>query len=108
MKYIAVFLILNVLLLSSVSGIANIHHVTAYSCKAKTHNDCCQHKKGSDNDCAKTNCNIMMPCGACEFIIVPSEYFSPSVVDLPKQLAHPFSIGEISDYYGNDWNPPKA
>jgi hypothetical protein len=108
MKYIAVFLILNVLLLSSVTGMANISHVTA-SCCAKMKKDCCKPQKhSSDNDCAKGNCNAMMSCGTCGFIVVPSVSLSPAIIHLSNQHTLHFITGELSDYQDNDWNPPKA
>lgn len=109
MKYIAVFLILNVLLLSSLSGIAGIQHRTASCCTEKTHKDCCkQQKQRSDKDCAKGNCNAMLSCGTCGFIATQPVSFLPAVIDLSQQPAHPSLIGVLSDYYGKDWNPPKA
>ncbi|SDG12413.1 hypothetical protein [Mucilaginibacter gossypii] len=109
MKYIAVFLILNLLLLSSFSGIAGIQYGAAKCCKQKTHQDCCkQQKQKSAGDCAKGNCDAMVNCGTCSFIIVQPSSFSPAVVDLQQQAAYPFLIGALSDYYGNGWNPPKA
>jgi hypothetical protein len=109
MKYIAVFLILNILLLSSLSGIAGIQHGTASCCKQQTHKDCCkQQKQSADNDCAKGNCNAMVSCGTCGFIINESQVVLPAVTDLQQQSAYPFAIGALSDYYDNGWNPPKA
>ena len=108
MKYIAAFLILNVLLLSSVTGMGNISHATA-SCCAKIHAaNCKQQKHTSDNDCAKGNCNAMMACGTCGFIVVPSVSLSPAIIHLSNQHAPHFISGELSDYQDNDWNPPKA
>lgn len=109
MKYIAVFLILNVLLLSSVTGMANISHGTASCCTAKMKNDCCkQQKHGSDNDCAKGNCNAMLSCGTCGFVITTTVSISPIIFILSSKSIHPFAIGELSDYHGVGWNPPKA
>jgi hypothetical protein len=110
MKYIAVFLVLNVLLLSSVTGMANISHVTASCCATKMKKDCCkQQKHSSDNDCAKGTCNAMMSCGTCGFIVVSSVSLSPPIIHLiSNQNAPHFITGELSDYQDNDWNPPKA
>jgi hypothetical protein len=109
MKYIAVFLILNVLLLSSVTGMANIHHGTASCCKENAHaSDCKQQKHHPDDDCAKGNCNALLSCGTCGFIVIPSVSVLPAMIDLNNQTVHPLAIGELSDYHGNGWNPPKA
>ena len=109
MKSIAVFLILNILLLSSFSGIANIHHGKASCCVTKTQKDCCKkQKQGADNDCANGNCNAMLSCGTCGFIITASVSISPTISILSNQAVHPFAIGELSDYHGNGWNPPKV
>ncbi|WPU96432.1 hypothetical protein SNE25_12970 [Mucilaginibacter sabulilitoris] len=109
MKSIAVFLILNVLLLSSFTGMANIYHGKAACCIAKMYKDCCKHQKQNpDDNCAKGACNAMVPCGTCGFTIISSVSLSPAITDLNDQPAHPFAIGELSDYQDNDWNPPKA
>ncbi|MEO8948949.1 MAG: hypothetical protein ABI308_11120 [Mucilaginibacter sp.] len=109
MKYIGVFLILNILLLSSLSGIAGVQHGPAAFCKQETHKDCCkQQKQNSANDCAKGNCNAMLSCGTCGFVVNQEQAILPAVIDLHKQSAHPFAIGALSDYHGNGWNPPKA
>lgn len=109
MKYIAVFLILNILLLSSLSGIAGVQHGTASCCQQKIHKDCCkQQKQRSDNDCAKGNCNAMLSCGTCGFIINEPQVILPAVIDLHQQSAHLFAIGALSDYHDNGWTPPKA
>jgi hypothetical protein len=109
MKYIAVFLILNVLLLSSVTGVANISHGAASCCAAKTHAASCkQQKHSSANDCAKGNCNAMLSCGTCGFIVVQPISLSLAVIDLNRQTVHLFVVDELSDYHDNDWNPPKA
>jgi hypothetical protein len=111
MKYIAVFLTLCILFLSSVSGMANTlnHKGSASCCKESVHKDCCkQQKHGSDDDCAKGTCNAMPSCGNCGFIINPFVSLSPAMNDLNDQIIHPFEIGELSDYHSNDWNPPKA
>jgi len=108
MKYIAVFVILNVLLLSSVTGMANISHVTASCCAAEMKKDCCkQQKHSSDNDCAKGNCNAMLSCSTCGFLIISSVSLSPVISDLNTKTPHPLITGELSDYQDNDWNPPK-
>jgi hypothetical protein len=109
MKSIAVFLILNILLLSSFTGTANIHHGKASCCVAKTHTDCCkQPKHSAADDCAKGNCNAMLSCGICGFVIASSVSILPIISILSSQAVHPFLIGELSDYCGNGWNPPKA
>jgi hypothetical protein len=109
MKYIAVFLILNVLLLSSFSGMANIHHGKATCCLTKIQKNCCkQQKHNSDNDCAKGNCNAMLSCGTCGFVITATVSIPLIIPILSSQSVHPFPIGELSDYHGNGWNPPKV
>jgi hypothetical protein len=109
MKSIAVFLILNILLLSSFTGRANSHHGKASCCITKTHKDCCKkQKQGADDDCAKGNCNAMQSCGTCGFVITAPVSISPAISILSRQAVHPFAIGELSDYHGNGWNPPKA
>jgi len=109
MKYITVFVILNVLLLSSATGMANISHGTASCCAAKIHTaNCKQQKHTSDNDCAKGNCNAMLSCSTCGFLIISPISISPAIIDLNTQPAHLFITGELSDYQDNDWNPPKA
>jgi hypothetical protein len=109
MKYIAVFLILNVLLLSAVAGKAAIQRGTATCCISKSQKDCCgQQKKSADNDCSKGPCNAMLSCGTCGFIVATSISISPAVINLNQQTIHHFAAGELSDYHGNDWNPPKA
>src|SRR5579863_7887395 len=107
MKSIAVFLILNILLLSSFTGMANIHHGKASCCVAKTNKDCCK-KQGVDDNCAKGNCNAMLSCGTCGFVITPSISISPVVYILSGRAVPPYAIGELSDYHGNGWNPPKV
>jgi hypothetical protein len=83
MKYIAVFLILNVLLLSSVTGMANIPHGTASCCAAKMTKSCCKEQKhSSDNDCAKGNCNAMLSCTTYGFLIISPVSLSPVIIDL--------------------------
>jgi len=109
MKYIAVFLILNVLLLFSFTGMAKIPHGTASCCTAKYSKDCCtQPKKSADNDCGKGACNALLNCGTCGFVVTVSVPLSPAMIDLYLQTIHHFATGELSDYHGNDWNPPKA
>jgi hypothetical protein len=109
MKSIAVFLILNILLLSSFTGMANIHHGKASCCVANTHKYCCkQQKHNAADDCRKGNCNAMASCGTCGFVITASVPISPTISILNSQAVHPFSIGEISDYHGNSRNPPKV
>lgn len=109
MKSIAVFLIMNILLLSSFTGKANIHHGKAGCCVAKTQKDCCKHQKhDSNDDCAKGNCNAMLSCGTCGFIVIASASISPAVINPHQQFAYPFKTGALSDYHGNGWNPPKA
>jgi hypothetical protein len=109
MKSIAVFLILNVLLLSSFTGMANIHRATAACRAAKVQKGCCtQQKKSADNDCGKGACNTMLSCGTCGFVITASVSIPPIISILGSQAVYPFPIGELSDYHGNDWNPPKV
>jgi len=109
MKFIAVFLILNILLLSSFSGIASVQHGTASCCKQKAHKDGCkQQKQNADNDCAKESCNAMLSCGTCGFIVNQPLAVLPAVIYLPWRSAHPFVIDALSDYHANGWNPPKA
>jgi hypothetical protein len=109
MKSIAVLLILNILLLSSFTGTANSHHGKASCCMAKTQKECCkQSKHDSSDDCAKGNCNAMLSCGTCGFVVTASVSISPAIFILISQAVHPFAIGELSDYHGNGWNPPKA
>jgi hypothetical protein len=109
MKYIAVFLILNVLLLASVTGMANISHGTASCCTAKMKKDCCkQQKPAAGNDCAKGNCNAMLSCSTCGFLITSIIAVLPVMINLNNRIAYPFITGELSDYQDNDWNPPKA
>ena len=100
---------MNVLLLSSVTGMANISHGKAPCCAEKMKKDCCkQQKHSSDNDCAKGNCNTMLSCSTCGFLIISPISFSAVIFDLNTQTTHPFNTGELSDYQNNDWNPPKA
>lgn len=109
MKSIAVFLILNILLLSSITGMANIYHGKAACAASKMHKDCCkEQKQSSDNDCAKGICNVILSCGTSGFIITLPLSFSPAVIDLHQGSAHLFEVGALSDYHANDWNPPKA
>lgn len=109
MKSIAVFLATCIILLSSVQGIANTHRGTGAYCKESRHQDCRkQQKQTSDNDCAKSTCNMMMSCGTCGFVITQSIAISPAMLHLNNQMAHPFIVGELSDYKSNDWNPPKV
>jgi len=109
MKSIAVFLILNVLLLSSFTGTVNSHHGKTSCCAAKAQKDCCkQQKQGASDDCAKGTCNVMLSCGTCGFVITASVSISPLISILSSQAVPPFAIGELSDYHGNGWNPPKA
>jgi hypothetical protein len=109
MKSIAIFLILNILLLSSFSGMVNIRHGKASCCIEKMQKDCCKHPKhDSSDDCAKGNCNAMLSCGTCGFIITASVSISPFISILNSRAIPPFAIGELSDYHGNGWNPPKA
>ncbi len=109
MKYLAVFLLWNILLLSSISGMANTHHKTAACCTESTHKDCRkQPKHTSDNDCQKGTCNATLCCSACGFLISQPISLSPAIIDLNNQMAHRFRVGGLSDYHDNDWNPPKA
>lgn len=109
MKYIAVFLIWNMLLLSSITGMAGIHHKKASCFKENTHSDCCKKQRPDHaNDCSGGTCNVMLACSTCGFVISPSVALSPAIIDLDNQLSHPFSMGELSAYPSNDWNPPKA
>src|SRR5476651_2631566 len=109
MRSIAVFLILNVLLLSSFTGTANSHHGKASSCLTKTQKDCFkQQKQGADDNCAKGNCNAMLSCGTCGFVITASVSISSAISILSSRAVHPFATGELSDYHGNGWNPPKV
>jgi hypothetical protein len=109
MKYIAFFLILNTLLLSSFTGKSSIHRVTESCCKEKKHTaNCKQQKHHPHDDCAKGNCNAMLSCGTCGFVIAASVSISPIISILSSQIVHHFPIGELSDYHDNDWNPPKA
>jgi len=109
MKSIAVFLILNILLLSSFTGTASTRYGKASCCITKTQKDCRkQQKHSSDNDCAKNNCNAMLSCGTCGFVISPSVSISPIVSILSNRSVHPFATGQLSDYHGVGWNPPKA
>jgi hypothetical protein len=109
MKSIAVFLILNILLLSSFTGTASSHYGKASCCVAKAYKGCCkQQKHSSGNDCAKGNCNAMLSCSQCGFVITASVSISPIISILSGQAVRPFPIGELSDYHGNGLNPPKA
>ncbi|MFA6086543.1 hypothetical protein [Mucilaginibacter sp.] len=109
MKYVAVLLLLNMLLLCSVLSVTNIHHETAACCIKNTHkNNPEQPKHSADNNCAKGTCTAMLFCGTCGFIITPPVYVSPAIIDLDNQVAPHFIAGELSDYQDNDWNPPKA
>jgi hypothetical protein len=109
MKSIAVFIILNVLLLSSFTGMANIRYGKASCCITKMKKDCCkQSKHDFSDDCAKGNCNAMLSCGTCGFVIAASLSISPTACILSGVAVHYFSIGELSDYHDNDWNPPKV
>jgi hypothetical protein len=84
----------------------NIRHGKASCCLAKTQKDYCKkQKQGADDNCAKGNCNAMLSCG---FVITASVSISPTIFILSSQAVHPFAIGELSDYHGNGWNPPKA
>lgn len=109
MKSIAVFLILNVLLLSSFTGVAKIPHGPLSCCASKTQKDrCTMQKKSADSNCDKGVCNAMLSCGTCGFVVVLPVSLSPAVIDLNRQPVHHFVISELSTYHGNDWNPPKA
>jgi len=88
MKSIAVFLILNILLLSSFTDTTNSNQGKASCCVAKAHKDCCkQQKHSSDNDCAKGNCNAMLSCGTCGFVITASISISPIISTYNKDTA---------------------
>ena len=105
----AVFLLWNMLLLSSISGMANTHHGTASCCKESTYKNCRkQPKHTSDNDCQKGTCNAALCCSACGFLISPPGSISPVILDLSNQMPDHFSAGMLSDYQDDDWNPPKA
>ncbi len=109
MKYIVVFLILNVLLLSSIPGMAHVHYGKTTCCKHIASHDCGkQSKHTSDDDCAKGTCNTMLSCGANGFLVASPISLSPAMVDLSNQITRPFITGELSDYHSNDWNPPKG
>jgi hypothetical protein len=111
MKYIAVFLILNLLLLSAFTftSKAGIHHATGACCKEQKHTaNCEQQKHHTDDDCTKGNCNAMPYCGTCAFVITACVSISPTFSNLSSQNIHLFTIGELSDYHGNGWNPPKV
>lgn len=108
MKFIAVLLMLNISLLFSFSSMANVQQGKTSCCKLKTDKGCCkQQNQKSDHNCAKRNCNAMLSCWGCGFIVTDLISFSPAI-DIHKQSAYPFVIGAISDYHGNGWNPPKA
>jgi hypothetical protein len=108
MKYIVVFLIMNVLLLSSIQGMANIHFGKATCCKQISRQDCGkQSKHHSDDDCDKGICNTMVCCGTCYFVAIATIPPSPGIADLSNEVIHPYVTGELSDYYTIDWNPPK-
>jgi hypothetical protein len=110
MKYITVFLILN-LLLSPFSGMANImsHRAAVVSCKENMHKDIRQNQRHSENnDCTNNSCHAMLSCGICGFIKAPAGFLSPAMVDLNVQVTYPFITGELSDYQDNNWIPPKA
>jgi hypothetical protein len=108
MKSIAVFLLLNIICLSSFTGIANITRGAA-SCRiSKSQKDCGRQKKSAGDDCGKAGCNAMLYCGTCGFVIAPTISLSPAVIDLDRKLIHHFIAGELSAYHVNDWNPPKA
>ena len=88
---------------------ANSHYGKASCCLTKTQKDCCKkQKQDADDNCAKGNCNAMISCGTCGFVITASVSISPAIFILSSQAVHPFAAGELSDYYGNGWNPPKA
>ena len=109
MKPIAVFLILNILLLSSFTGAVNSHPGKASCCITKMQKDSCKHpKQDSSDSCAKGNCSAMLSCGTCGFVITASVSISPAISILSPQAVHPVAIGELSDYHRNGWNPPKV
>ena len=109
MKYIAVFLIVNVLLLSSITGMANIRYGNATCCKQMTGQDCSkQSKHTSGNDCSKGTCNAILSCGICIFVVNSSVSISSTISSLNSRGAPPFAIGELSDYHGSGWNPPEV
>ncbi len=75
----------------------------------KMQKECCKHSKhDSSDDCAKGNCNAMLSCGTCGFVITAPVSISPAIFILSSKAVPPFEIGELSDYHGNGWNPPKA
>lgn len=109
MKYIAVFLMVNVLLFSSFTGMANIRYENATSCKQITGQDCGkQSKHASDNDCSKGMCNAMLSCGVCIFVVNSSVSISATISSLCSRVVPPSAIGELSDYHSSGWNPPKV
>ena len=88
MKYIAVFLILNILLLSSFTSKSNVYHGMRSCCKEQKHTaNCKQQKHHSDDDCAKGNCNAMLSCGTCGFVITASISISPIISTYNKDTA---------------------
>jgi len=107
MKFIAAILILNILLLSSFTGMASFHHGKASCCTGQIKKSC-EKQRHSDNDCAKGNCNALLSCGTCGFIVAATLTISPVVPVTNRQTVPPFLTGELSDYHHNGWNPPKA
>lgn len=107
MKIVALTLILNILLLASFPGSANGNYGKARCCTEQIKKSC-DHHQPSNNDCSKGNCNTLLPCGTCGFVIVETTTISPLSAIFKRQLIAELVIAKLSDYQDKDWNPPKA
>jgi hypothetical protein len=102
---------MNMLMLSSFSGMVNAmpSQVASTCCKEnKYHNHCQDQKRTENKDCTKNSCNVLLSCGTCGFLVIPFITIFPAFQYLENPVVPVFIAGELTDYYGDGWNPPKA
>jgi len=111
MRFLAAFMIA-VLFLLPFAGTGNASaHAVKKSCCAKMSR--MHHCKDDGNhqqkdDCQNGNCNMLMGCNQCGFLIPEKFTLLPHHFSYLDQPVTPYKIGDPSDFHPSGWQPPEV
>jgi hypothetical protein len=113
MKFLAVFLSVCILLLSTAGIVKPVETGAKKMCCHRMANmSAAQMKKmqqqHNHKGCEKQDCTMLLSCPLCCFIIVEPLQFQPHYAAYAEKPVSLYKIGDLSAYHPSDWKPPKA
>jgi hypothetical protein len=109
MKFLAVLQIVCILFLSSYSGVAKAvaQPVKFDCCKKLNKPQNCKHQPSEKDNCASTNCGMLLTCGICAYLTVEPTIVKPTLATNIEKPVTIYKIGNAAGYFSSDWKPPK-